>query len=225
MTAPAIRHPGELRWETRLMAVLTATLVVWGVASTAGAAALLTNRSGESVALGFATRQLSGALIGGLAMVILSRVDYQLWRKLAWPILFITIGFLLIPLLPFTHSISREVNGARRWVDIGPINFQPSEIARLAIVIWCAALAAKKGAQIREFKKGLLPFLVVVGFVSLLVFLEPNLSMAILVAFGAGIVMFTAGAKVGHFLLLGAIAMPVVYTKIVDTQYRAARLE
>jgi len=224
MTAPAIRHPGELRWETRLLAVVTATLVVWGVASSSGAAAVMTTRSGESAALGIAMKQLSGALIGGLAMVIISRIDYQVWRKLAWPILIVTIGFLLIPLLPFTHSISRELNGARRWVDIGPINFQPSEVARLAIVIWCAMLAAKKGAQIREFKRGLVPFLVVVGFVSLLVFLEPNLSMAILLAFGAGVVMFTAGAKIGHFLILGAVALPVVYTKIVDTQYRAARL-
>ncbi len=157
-------------------------------------------------------------------MVVISRLDYQLWRRFAWPLLGVTILFLLIPVLPGTQSIAPSLNGARRWVDIGPIRFQPSEVARLVIVIWCSMLAAKKGAQIREFKKGLLPFLVVVGMVGLLIFLEPNLSMAILVTFGAGIVLFTAGAKVGHFLLLAIIALPIVYTKIVDTQYRAARL-
>ena len=224
MTAPSIRHPGESRWETRLLAVVTATLVVFGIASSYGAVALMTNDSGESAAFSFLFKQLTGAVVGGLAMVIISRIDYQVWRKLAWPLLAVTIVFLIIPVIPGTYSIAKVTNGARRWVQLGPIGFQPSELARLVIVIWCAMLAAKKGAQIREFKKGLLPFLVVVGFVGLLIFLEPNLSMAILVTFGAAIVMFTAGAKIGHFLLLALVALPIVYTKIVDTQYRAARL-
>jgi cell division protein FtsW len=225
MSAPAIRHPGELRWETRLLAVVTATLVVFGIASTYGALSLATNRAGDSTGFSFALRQATGALLGGIILVIVSRLDYQLWRKFAWPLLVVTIGFLLVPLLPgIPASIAPQIQGAKRWVYLGPINFQPSEVARLVIVIWCAMLAAKKGVQIREFKKGLLPFLVVVGFVALLIFLEPNLSMAILVTFGAGVVMFTAGAKIGHFLLLGLIALPLVYTKIVDTQYRAARL-
>lgn len=225
MSAPAIRHPGELRWETRLLAVVVATLVVFGIASTYGAASMQLNRAGDPVGFSYALKQISGAVVGGLALIIVSRLDYQVWRKLAWPFLFVTIAFLLIPLLPgIPGSIAPRLQGAKRWVFLGPVNFQPSELARLAIVVWCAMLAAKKGAQLREFKKGLLPFLVVVGFVALLVFLEPNLSMAILLTFGAGIVMFTAGAKIGHFLLLGLVALPIVYTKIVDTQYRAARL-
>jgi cell division protein FtsW len=224
MSAPAIRHPGELRWETRLLAVVTATLVVFGIASTYGALSLATNRAGDSTGFAFALRQATGAVLGGIILLIVARLDYQIWRKLAWPLLLVTIVFLLIPVLPGTGRIAQSVNGARRWVNIGPLNFQPSEVARLVIVIWCAMLAAKKGAQIREFKKGLLPFLVVIGIVSGLVFLEPNLSMATLVAFGAGIVLFTAGARISYFLLLAMVALPLVYTKIVDTQYRAARL-
>ncbi|HVX87410.1 MAG TPA: putative peptidoglycan glycosyltransferase FtsW [Gemmatimonadales bacterium] len=224
MSAPAIRHPGEYRWETRLLAVITAVLVVFGIASTYGAASLQTNRAGDLVGFGFALRQATGAVIGGIALLIVSRLDYHLWRKFAWPLLLVTILFLLIPVLPGTESIAKRVNGARRWVDIGPLNFQPSELAKLTLVIWCSMLAAKKGAQIREFKKGLLPFLIVIGLVAGLVFLEPNLSMAIMVAFGAGVVIFTAGARISAFLLLAMVALPLVYTKIVDTQYRAARL-
>ena len=224
MSAPVIRPPGELRWETRLLAVVTATLVVFGVANAYNAASVITGRGGESIGLGYGLRQLSGAVAGAALMWVVARLDYQLWRRLAWPLLLVTIVFLLIPVLPGTGRIAPSLNGARRWVDIGPINFQPSEAAKLTIVIWCAMLAAKKGAQIREFKKGLAPFLLVAGLVSVLIFLEPNLSMATLVAFLAGVVMFTAGAKIGHFLLLGMVALPLVYTKIVDTQYRAARL-
>lgn len=224
MTAPTIRHPGELRWETRLLAVIVAVLVVFGVASTYGAASLQTNRAGDPTGFSFALKQATGAAMGGILLLIAARLDYHLWRKLAWPMLAVTIVFLLIPVLPGTGAIAPRLNGARRWVDIGPVNFQPSELAKLTLVIWCAMLAAKKGAQIREFKKGLLPFLLVIGFVAGLVFLEPNLSMAVMVAFGAGVVIFTAGARISAFLLLAMVALPLVYTKIVDTQYRAARL-
>ena len=142
----------------------------------------------------------------------------------AWPLLLVTIVLLLIPLLPFTRAIAPSLNGARRWVDIGPLNFQPSELARLAVVIWCAMLASKKGAQVREFKKGVLPFIMVLGLVSLLILLEPNLSMATLVALLGGLVLFTSGAKIGHFILLGGVAVILVFHQIRDAQYRLARV-
>jgi cell division protein FtsW len=219
----AVRHPGELRWETRLLGMVTAVLVVFGIASTYGAASLVTV-NGQNVGLGFAGRQLGGAILGGVLLLLASRQDYYRWRRLAWPLLLLTVGFLIIPLLPFTTAISPLVNGARRWVDIGPVNFQPSELARLAIVIWCAMLASKKGQQIREFKRGVLPFILVLGLVSLLIFLEPNLSMATLVALLGGLVLFTSGARIGHFILLSGVAVILVFHQIRDAQYRLARL-
>jgi cell division protein FtsW len=219
----AVRHPGEMRWETRLLAMVTAGLVVFGIAATYGAASLVTLQ-GQNAGLGFALRQLSGAAIGGCLMLVASRVDYYRWRQLAWPLLLVTVGFLLIPLLPFTLAIAPPVNGARRWVDIGPINFQPSELARLVVVVWCAMLASKKGEQVREFKKGVLPFILILALVSLLILLEPNLSMATLVALLGGLVLFTSGAKIGHFVLLAGIGMILVFHQIRDAQYRLARL-
>lgn len=218
-----VRHPGELRWETRLLAAVTLVLLAFGVAATYGAASLVTIK-GQNVGLGFAARQLSGAVIGGLLLIWASRQDYYRWRTWAWPLLLLTIGFLLLPLLPFTRSIAPSLNGARRWVDIGPINFQPSELARLAVVVWCAMLASKKGTQVREFKKGVLPFIVVLGFVSVLILLEPNLSMATLVALLGGLVLFASGARIGHFILLGGVAVILVFHQIRDAQYRLARV-
>ncbi len=214
----SIRHPGELRWETRLLAVVTATLIVFGIASSWGAASLLPSGSR------FAFDQISGALIGGLGFIVLSRIDYRIWRPLAWPLLLGTIVLLIIPLLPFTHSIAPTLNGARRWVRLGPLSIQPSEAARLTIVIWCAMLAAKKGEQVREFKKGVLPFLLVIGFVAGLILLEPNLSMATLIALLGCLVLFTAGAKIGHFLLIGLAAVLIIANRIHDVEYRIRRL-
>jgi cell division protein FtsW len=203
--------------------MLTAVLLVFGVAATYGAASLVTLQ-GQNAGVGFALRQLSGAAIGGCLMLLASRLDYYRWRQLSWPLLLGTMLLLLIPLLPFTLSISPPVNGARRWIDIGPINFQPSELARLVVVIWCAMLASKKGQQVREFKKGVLPFMLILGLASVMILLEPNLSMATLVALLGGLVLFSSGAKIGHFLLLAGVGMILVFHQIRDAQYRLARL-
>jgi cell division protein FtsW len=223
MRTRPVRHPGEMRWETRLLGMVTAALLVFGVAATYGAASLVTLQ-GQNAGLGFAFRQLSGALVGGALLLLASRLDYYRWRQLAWPLLLVTLIFLLIPLLPFTRSIAPSVNGARRWIDAGPINFQPSEVARLIVVIWCAMLASKKGQQVREFKKGVLPFLLIIGLVAMLILLEPNLSMATLVALLGGLVLFTAGAKIGHFGLVAGLGLLLVFHQIRDVEYRLARL-
>ena len=223
MTPRPIRHPGEMRWETRLLGMVTAVLVVFGIAATYGAASLVTLQ-GKNAGFGFALRQLSGAAIGGILLLLASRLDYYRWRQLAWPLLTVVLILLLIPLLPFTLEIAPRINGARRWIDLGPINFQPSELARLGVVIWCAMLASKKGIQVREFKKGVLPFMLILGLVSLMILLEPNLSMATLVALLGGLVLFTSGAKIGHFILLAGLAAILVFHQIRDAQYRLSRL-
>jgi cell division protein FtsW len=221
--ARPVRHPGDLRWETRLLAVVTATLVAFGIAATYSAASLIT-RNGQASGVNFAINQTIGALLGGVGLIAASRIDYYRWRQFAWPLLGITIACLMVPLLPFAHRISPLVHGARRWIDIGPLNFQPSEIARVTLVIWCAMIATKKGQQLRELKKGLLPCVIGLGTVFLLIAAEPNLSMAVLVALLAATVLFTAGAKIGHFMLLGLVAVLVVWHKITHTGFRSERL-
>jgi cell division protein FtsW len=228
MTSPratAVAHPGELRWETRLLAVVTATLTAFGIAMVYGSSSLVRTRDGGVAGGSFALNQFIGALSGGIVMLILARMDYRRLRPLAWPLLLGTIVLLVIPILPFTHAIAPSVNGARRWIRLPLFSVQPSELARLAVIIWCAMLATKKGEQVRQFKKGLLPFLVILGLVSLLILLQPNMSMAVLVALLGGIVLFSAGAKIGHFLLLGLTAVVGGLQLIQLAGYRADRLD
>lgn len=220
-----VRHPGELRWETRLLAVVTATLTAFGIAMIYGASSLVRTRDGGVAGGSFALNQFIGALAGGILMVLIARVDYRRLRPLAWPLMFVTIICLLIVVLPGTQLIAPNLNGARRWIRLPLFSFQPSELARLAVIIWVAMLATKKGEQVREFKKGLMPFLVVLGLVSLLILLQPNMSMAVLVALLGGIVLFSAGAKIGHFLLLGLTAIIGGLQLIQIAGYRADRLD
>jgi len=213
----------ERLWETRLLAMVVAGLIVVGLAAVYGASSLVTTPTGL-VGNSYAVRQAVGAVIGGILAMVLARTDYTQWRRWAWPLLGATAVLLLVPLLPFTHRIAPTINGARRWIDVGPVQFQPSEVAKLAVVVWTAMLAAKKGELIRSFRRGPAPVLVVLAPVVLLIFLEPNLSMALLVALLGGVVLFTAGARIGHFLLLGVIALPILYRAVADAQYRLARV-
>jgi cell division protein FtsW len=211
-------------WEGRLLAVVTAVLVVFGLAAVYGASSLVTTGGGGQVGASFALRQAVGAAVGGLLAITFARMDYHRWRRWAWPLLGVTVFLLLIPLLPFTHAITPTINGARRWVNLGVLTLQPSELAKFAVVLWCAMLAAKKGEQVREFKRGLLPFIVILVPVVGLIFLEPHLSMALLVAILAGTVLFTAGARIGHFLALGVAAAPLLFGAVASAQYRLARV-
>ncbi len=211
------------RWETRLLAVIVAVLAVVGVASVYGASSVEVTQDGP-VGAGFALRQALGAVVGGLAASLLARLDYRAWQRAAWPLIGIVTVLLVILLLPFTRDIAPPINGARRWLYLGPFSFQPSEPAKFALVVWVAMLAAKKGEQIRTFRRGLLPVLAIVAPVAGLIFLQPNLSMAILAVLAAGVVVFAAGGKIGHFLLLGAAAVPLLYGAVANAQYRLARV-
>jgi cell division protein FtsW len=210
-------------WETRLLAVVVATLVVFGIAAVYGASSIVAVERGEPGSA-FALRQLIGAIVGGVMFLVAARVDYHVWQRLAWPLIGSAALLLLLPLLPIAHGIAPEINGARRWIYLPIVSFQPSEIAALAVVAWTAMLAAKKGDTVREFKRGLLPFMVIVAPLSALVLFEPDLSGAVFLALLAGVVLFAAGARIGHFLLLGLAAVPIAWHEVASVQYRLARI-
>lgn len=198
-------------------------LVVFGIAAVYGASSV---RAMQAFGDGgwFARRQLMGALAGIVVLLVFARVDYHLWQRRGWLILGLAAALLLILVLPFTQAVVTVENGARRWMKLGFFSFQPSEVAKFAVVVWAAMLATKKGDAVREFKQGLLPFMVIIIPVSTLVLLEPDLSTASLLVLLVAIVLFTAGAKIGHFLVIGLAAMPVLWQVIVSAPYRFQRI-
>ena len=211
-----------LGWEARLLVLITAVLVVFGLASVYAASSSLVER-GRVVGASHAMDQLVGAIVGALLLVVASRLNLDKLRDLAWPTVFIVAVLLIILLLPFTQSIAPRINGARRWLNIG-VSVQVSELAKLAVVIWTAMLCAKKGPEVRRLSKGLLPVLVVVSPLALLIALEPDLSVAVAIMFIAMVVLFAGGARIGHFILLGVMALPLVWNQIQGVQYQLMRM-
>ena len=216
------KFKGTAVWEGRLLGILATALALFGIAAVYGASSIWAVQGGNPGSY-FALRQLEGVLVGIVAMLVFSRVDYHYWRKFAWPLLLVAAVALLLLLLPFTHAIAPERNGARRWIEAG-FQLQPSELAKFVVVVWTAMLAAKKGDTIRHLKRGVLPFLVVLLPIVGLVVLEPDLSTGVTIMAIAGTILFVAGARIGHFLLLGLVALPLVWQQIVSVQYRMARL-
>ncbi|GBD33525.1 putative peptidoglycan glycosyltransferase FtsW [bacterium HR33] len=210
-------------WESRLLAIVAATLVVFGLAAVYGASSIVAVQNGDPGST-FALRQLQGAVAGAVLALVAARTDYRVWRRLAWPMIAVTAAALLVPYLPGLRGLAPEINGTRRWLSFNGVMVQPSEFAKLAVVVWAAMLAAKKGERVREFRKGVLPFAVIVGPIAALILFQPHLSNALLIVLLAGIVLFAAGAKIGHFLLLGFVAVPLLWRQIAGVQYRLARV-
>ncbi len=168
-------------------------------------------------------QQASRAGIGLLVLLVASQLDYRLYRKLAWPILGVAVLLLIPLLLPWTQSIAPRVNGARRWLDLG-LTIQPSEFAKIAIVMWTAAIAVKKQDSLHNVREGLLPIGLVVGFVCLLVLAEPHFSAALWIAILAAFVLFAAGARLTHFALVAIAIVPLALLAVLSSGYRRERL-
>lgn len=172
----------------------------------------------------YVIQQAAGGVAGLVILALLANVDHRRLRLLAWPMLLALLLVLVVVVVPGTESIAPVRNGTRRWVDVGPWQVQPSELAKLVLVLWTAALAVKKQEQLHSLSRGLAPFLIVWAAVAGLILLQPSLSAAALVVMLAGIVVFAAGARIGHFLLLGVLMLPLAWPLIGGVRYRMSRV-
>ena len=206
----------------RALLAVTLSLVAFGLLSVYSASSYVAQVQGLEDSH-YLFQQVSRAGVGLVILAVASVVNYRLYQRLAWPLLGLTVLLLIPMILPGTEAIAPRINGARRWLDIG-VTVQPSELAKITVVLWTAAVAVKKQDRLQSFRYGLLPFLLVVGLVCLLVLLEPHFSATVMIAAVAATVLFTAGARFGHFAMLGAAALPVLWMQVAGSGYRMARV-
>jgi len=206
----------------RALLAVTLSLVAFGLISVYSASSYVAQVQGLEDSH-YLFQQVNRAAIGLVILAVASVLNYRLYQGLAWPLLGLTVLLLLALILPGTEAIAPRINGARRWLDVG-LTVQPSELAKISVVLWTAAIAVKKQDRLHSFRYGLLPFLLVLGLVCLLVLLEPHFSAAVMIAAVAATVLFTAGARFGHFVMLGAATLPVLWMQVVGSGYRMARV-
>jgi cell division protein FtsW len=213
------------RWrmglEARALIILTGIFLAFGLATVYSASAIVEMQAGYGHAH-LLVRQLIGMAAGLALFAIAAKMDAELWEKLAWPIMILSLALLLTVILPFTVGIAPRIHGARRFLFGSSL--QPSELGKLAVVLWTSMLVVKKGAVLRRLTKGLLPFLVVIGTMDILVMLEPDLSTAMMFTLVMGIILFAGGVRIGHFVALGVMLIPLVYVKIERLNYVLLRM-
>lgn len=154
-------------------------------------------------------RQLAGATIGTAGLLVTQRIDYRFWRHVSVPLIGISL-MLLVLVLVLPASIT-TVNDSKSWIRLGNglFSVQPSEITKLALIIYFADWLSRRGEKVRNVTYGLIPFAVMLGLVCGLIMLEPDLGTTVVVVMIGGIIYFAAGANLVHILMaagLGGVA-------------------
>ena len=165
----------------------------------------------------FVTRQAIYALVGVAALVYFMRLDYRQLRHLAAPMMVVALLGLLAVLIP---GIGVERNGARRWLELGPFTVQPSEFAKLAVIIYISAWLAGRRQDINRFTFGFVPFVLMVSVIGGLVIIEPDMGTTIIIVLTTGTLFFVAGAPLSHLALLMVSGGLVSYGMIILQDYR-----
>ncbi|NUQ22255.1 MAG: cell division protein FtsW [Gemmatimonadaceae bacterium] len=218
-------HRDRVRWrmsgEARWLVAVTAILLVFGLAALYSASAIVAMQEGRDSSY-YLVRQALGALAGIVVFAIAAKLDAETWRDWAWPLMGIALALMLVTVLPFTESLAPRIHGSRRFLRGSSL--QPSELAKLAVVVWTAMLVIRKGDAMRRLTKGVLPALTVVGSVAVLAALEPDLSAAVYFLLLMGVVMFAGGARIGHFVALGIIGTPLLWREMERLQYVLLRM-
>jgi len=158
-------------------------------------------------------------VIGIIVILIFAKIDYHILRKFSKPLLYISILLLIVVL--FTGS---EIKGASRWISIGVFNFQPSELAKFAMVLHFASLLTAKQEYIKDFKRGFLPFIIWAFIICGLIALQPNFSTMLVVFIIAISMMFIGNTNLLHLTATGAIGLLLATIYAISAPYRMARI-
>lgn len=159
--------------------------------------------------------------IGTVLMLGIMAMDYRDLKKLAKPLIILSFIALVLVLIP---GIGKASYGARRWFRIGAFNVQPSEFVKLVVLIYTAYFLSRKQKYIRDFRKGVLPILMVMGGLCLLILKQPDLGNSVSIAVLVFIMLYVAGANIKHMGALVLLALPVLYYLIAKVPYRLIRI-
>jgi len=169
----------------------------------------------------FLKRQLIWAFIGTLAMIFAMNFDYRHWQKLAFPLFLLSLLFLTLVLVP---HVGVKVNGARRWLSFSGLSFQPTEMAKIALILFLSRLLAKKGSQVQELGKGLLPLVFATLMITVPIVLQPNFGNVVVLLAVAVMIYFVGGAHISHLLLLSVGSVPLLLLMVMHSSHAKSRL-
>lgn len=167
-------------------------------------------------------REIAWAVLGLIALAVATRIDYRRWQHVALPFFALTVFMLVVVLMPHVGHVS---NGARRWFSLGAgITIEPSELAKLAAVMYMASWLASKGERVRDFQATFAPFSLIAGLIALLIVKQPDLGTTIVVTLTLFSVFYVAGANITHLGGVSAGAVGIAWMLAHSSSYRFQRL-
>ncbi len=169
----------------------------------------------------FLNRHLFFLFVGLILMMGAMAIDYRELRPWAKPLIIVAVVLLVLVLIP---GIGKASYGARRWFKVGVLSFQPSELAKLAMLIYMSDFLARKQTKVSEFWNGFVPPILILGVMCLLIIKQPDLGNCVLMASMVIILLYVAGGKLSHIGLLILAALPFLYVLVVHVPYRWARI-
>lgn len=209
-----------MKGSSSVLFLLTFTLVGIGLVAIYSTSAIYAEEKyGDSAH--FLKRQLLWMGLSFTFMMIAMMTKYELLKTLSKPLLFLSMFLLILVLLP---QFGKEAGGARRWLRLGGFSFQPSEMAKLALILYLAAYLTRKQDRVKEFWRGLVAPLLVLGIVVGLIFLQPDLGTGLLIGMVALILLFVAGVRIIYLAGLSLSALPALYFLILQAPYRVKRI-
>jgi cell division protein FtsW len=175
-------------------------------------------QSGDSFR--YLQRQALYAVVGVAALLLTSRMRYEVWRKLSIPFLVVTIGMLGLVLSP---SAGVEAYGASRWFELGPLTLQPSEIAKLAMVVFAAVVLTRKWGKLDDVGHLVVPLLPVLLLVCGMVMIQPDLGTTVIIAGTVLLMLFAAGVRLRYLFASAIVGSAVALGLIMSADYRRVR--
>ena len=169
----------------------------------------------------FVLQQLLFFIVGIFIMLVLSKIDYKLYYKHANKILFICMILLILVLIP---GIGRVRNGSRSWFGIGGFGIQPSEFAKIGLIIYVSKYLANNKNDMKNIIKGVLPLLFVIVFFFLLIMLEPDFGQGIVIVLTLIVLIFVSGVNISFFIKSGLIGILGLVGIIISAPYRMKRI-
>ena len=202
-----------------LLAVVTVLCVV-GLVMVLSSSSVDSLRDNGSAWL-FFKRQLLWLAIGTAALVVAARTDYRTWRRFALPLLVVCLGLLVLVLVP---GIGISVSGSSRWLGVGSMRMQPSELCKMAVLLACADLLARRADRMHIPAQTLRPVLLVYGLVAVLVMRQPDMGTTLVLGCVVMAVLFIAGTPMRHMATLTITAAVAAFVLGMAEPYRRARM-
>lgn len=160
-------------------------------------------------------------IVGIIIMIIMSKIDYRIYYKYANILLLTAFILLILVLIPGIGSVR---NGSRSWFGIGSLGVQPSEYAKLGLIIFTSKYLSKSNKFIKDYKKGVIPILLILGLFFGLIMLEPDFGTGMIIVISIIALLFIAGVNLKFFFILGIIGVIGIVTLIVIAPYRMDRI-